>query len=479
MPDGLRSPQRPGAPQSPSHAPPSSSWRLKGLLLSRTSSPGSSRDSSLTASPIESSRRRWGFGSPGARRRQAAASGHTVHGASNFANVPSRPSPASRRQLLSLFSIPSLSRSNSRSNLSNSRSNTPSAARRRSSGDTTPDSSVHSSSTLAEPAVQERSRSFWPMSGSSGDDVADLSSPSTKSRRRRQAASKSVHGSSSRFIFASLFAVREQDDTPRPVVSEAPREAPRSPALPPPPPPPGQPQPAQEQQLEPSYAGAPTFVVNPRSFIVEEGDEPDAGERLRHVGRLLYQICALNGDGISAGGAALSPFDAVERLPRIPIDEFLLRIRRCVKFSFVCFGIGLTYIDQLLKRSREHADATGVRSSISCLTFRNVHRLLVTAIHLASKAADDVNHHNSFIALVAGLERRELNALETQLCARLQWRLKPEPDELEALTAALDDDPLALGSGWGAWLRPAREIAPGDDFPSSPRARPQALVVAC
>lgn len=72
------------------------------------------------------------------------------------------------------------------------------------------------------------------------------------------------------------------------------------------------------------------------------------------------------------------------------------------------------------------------------------------------KAADDTTHPNSFLALVAGLARGELDRLEAELCALLEWRLMPAPEDVADARRALSDDPLALGSFWAAWLQPPR-----------------------
>lgn len=90
---------------------------------------------------------------------------------------------------------------------------------------------------------------------------------------------------------------------------------------------------------------------------------------------------------------ATSPtsFDSVEA-PCMSVHSYLQRIRRYTRFDDMCFLIALAYLGRI-------AQAGGPSL---CLTHHNVHRLLVTALVLASKSSDDVFHANSFMAQCGG-----------------------------------------------------------------------------
>ena len=74
-----------------------------------------------------------------------------------------------------------------------------------------------------------------------------------------------------------------------------------------------------------------------------------------------------------------------------------------------------------------------------CPTPNNVHRLLITALVIASKASDDTFHSNNFMATCGGIPVRELNKLELHMCSVLEWHLLPTGDELSQLVDAVHD----------------------------------------
>uniref|UniRef100_A0A7S4M8A4 Cyclin N-terminal domain-containing protein n=1 Tax=Prymnesium polylepis TaxID=72548 RepID=A0A7S4M8A4_9EUKA len=91
----------------------------------------------------------------------------------------------------------------------------------------------------------------------------------------------------------------------------------------------------------------------------------------------------------------------------------------------------------------------------------NIHRLLVTALLVASKATDDVFHANLFMAQCGGISVSELNKLEIKLCRRLSWRLMPSPEQLHRLRSALDDGSTGY---WEAWRNTPKAAATCDDI---------------
>lgn len=173
-----------------------------------------------------------------------------------------------------------------------------------------------------------------------------------------------------------------------------------------------------------------TFVIDPRTFAIHLFEPSDDSERLLQMGRVLDEICSRNVLALERRHTRPTIFDAPDRLPEIAIGDYLIRIRRYSKFSFVCFGVALNYIGRLVGAHRqmdgenqtgeeEHVasdapfaeyDATSIddvepsehaqpNDCPHCLTSANVHRLLLASISLACKASDDVIHKGSFMAL--------------------------------------------------------------------------------
>lgn len=172
---------------------------------------------------------------------------------------------------------------------------------------------------------------------------------------------------------------------------------------------------------------------------------------------MLEHICHQNADM-----RAVSPtmFDAVS-IPAMSLHCYLVRMRRYTKFDFSCFFVAISYIERLCKQNVS-----------LCPTMHNIHRLIVTAILVASKATDgaqpfvrisydfdssyeslvlcaDIFHTNLFIAQCGGINVIELNRLEAELCDLLCWRLIPTAHELHSLSTSLEN---VTSSYWDSWL---------------------------
>ncbi|KAF8577992.1 cyclin-domain-containing protein [Ramaria rubella] len=98
--------------------------------------------------------------------------------------------------------------------------------------------------------------------------------------------------------------------------------------------------------------------------------------------------------------------------PAITVLEYLRRIAKYTNVERTCLLITLHYIDQICARL--------ARFTISSLT---VHRFIISSIAVSSKALCDVFCTNSHYAKVGGLRVVELNVLEKELLAAIDWRL--------------------------------------------------------
>lgn len=68
-----------------------------------------------------------------------------------------------------------------------------------------------------------------------------------------------------------------------------------------------------------------------------------------------------------------------------------------------------------------------------------VHRFLITAATVAGKGLSDSFWNNSFYARVGGVKVAELKLLELEFLYRVDWRIVPVPEVLEAYYKGLVD----------------------------------------
>ncbi|CAO3639459.1 unnamed protein product [Cunninghamella blakesleeana] len=112
----------------------------------------------------------------------------------------------------------------------------------------------------------------------------------------------------------------------------------------------------------------------------------------------------------------LTPSNLTRFHSRIPPNISLIDyLRRIIKFTSIeksCLLIILIYIDRVCER---HPQFT-----ISSLT---VHRFLITAVTVSSKALSDSYCTNSHYARIGGISTQELNALELEFLTLIDWHL--------------------------------------------------------
>mmetsp|Transcript_33306 Transcript_33306/g.87662 ORF Transcript_33306/g.87662 Transcript_33306/m.87662 type:complete len:297 (+) Transcript_33306:134-1024(+) len=189
--------------------------------------------------------------------------------------------------------------------------------------------------------------------------------------------------------------------------------------------------------------------------------------QLRALAVALERVCCLNRDLRSSSPTV---FDAVA-VPAMSIHCYLVRLHRYTKFDFICFHVATWYLARLCATPE---------GSAYCPTLHNIHRLLIAALLVASKATDDIFHANVFMAQCGGISVGELNKLEVDLCDRLQWKLLPTIGELRELVEAL---PCPQASFWATWYNaraaPALADSEGEGVAAPSGGRlPQAKSVA-
>ncbi|RCH84704.1 hypothetical protein CU098_001516, partial [Rhizopus stolonifer] len=98
--------------------------------------------------------------------------------------------------------------------------------------------------------------------------------------------------------------------------------------------------------------------------------------------------------------------------PNISLSDYLRRIVKYTSVEKSCLLILLIYIDRVCEL---HPHFT-----ISSLT---VHRFLITAVTISSKALCDSYCTNSHYAKVGGISTQEINALELEFLSLIDWHL--------------------------------------------------------
>jgi len=186
---------------------------------------------------------------------------------------------------------------------------------------------------------------------------------------------------------------------------------------------------------------------------------PAALERqrmLRAIASNIERICVQNSD---LRAVCPTIFDAVS-VPAMSVQCYLVRMRRYTKFDFTVFLVAISYLDRLCQLGVSY-----------CPTIHNIHRLLVTALLVASKATDDIFHGNGFMAQCGGISGKELNKLEYELCRTLKWRLIPSLRELQLLRSALD---APDGGYWEVWrnTRASPALPPGSSDSDEAQTEP-------
>ena len=108
------------------------------------------------------------------------------------------------------------------------------------------------------------------------------------------------------------------------------------------------------------------------------------------------------------------------RVPDISLGGYLDRIMEYCPTSSSAWILSFIYISRLLEKW-----------GAGFLHEGSVHRVVLASVVLASKFCDDKYKKNSFYALVGGVTREEMNALEVELLERLEYRLYVSTEEFQ------------------------------------------------
>ncbi|XP_054781262.1 cyclin-U2-1 [Prosopis cineraria] len=140
-------------------------------------------------------------------------------------------------------------------------------------------------------------------------------------------------------------------------------------------------------------------------------------------------------------------FDCRE-IPDMTIQSYLERIFRYTRAGPSVYVVAYVYIDRFCHNN------PGFR-----INARNVHRLLITTIMVASKYVEDMNYRNSYFARVGGLTTIELNNLELEFLFLMGFKLHVNVSVFESYCCHLERE-VSIGGGYHIerTLRCAEEI---------------------
>jgi len=186
--------------------------------------------------------------------------------------------------------------------------------------------------------------------------------------------------------------------------------------------------PASFQPRAPPAAGAPATAAAPAPAAAAA--PPQRGQLPLMFYEVdadaLVELTAENIDRIIAHNDQL-PF-RIEDVTRfharaaanITVRDYLRRFVQFCALERCCILAILVYMDRLRK--------SNARAIVSSIT---VHRIIITAIVVATKTLCDSYYTNDHYAKIGGITMAELNVLELEMLLLLDWRLSITPETLQ------------------------------------------------
>ncbi|KAG7013796.1 Cyclin-U2-2 [Cucurbita argyrosperma subsp. argyrosperma] len=122
--------------------------------------------------------------------------------------------------------------------------------------------------------------------------------------------------------------------------------------------------------------------------------------------------------------------------PDMSIQCYLERIFRYTKVGPSVYVVAYVYIDRFCQQN------PGFR-----INLRNVHRLLITTVMVASKYVEDMNYRNSYYARVGGLTTKEMNQLELDFLFMMGFKCHVNLSVFESYCCHLERE-VSIGGGY-------------------------------
>lgn len=122
-----------------------------------------------------------------------------------------------------------------------------------------------------------------------------------------------------------------------------------------------------------------------------------------------------------------------KNVPPIPIKEYLVRLHRYCPMSTAVFLATSVYITKMI-----------LVDKVLRLTPKNMHRLVLAGLLVATKALEDLGFPHSRVAKVGGVSEQELSKLEISFCFLANFELRVDAqmlmDEIKELQCNRDSE---------------------------------------
>lgn len=166
-----------------------------------------------------------------------------------------------------------------------------------------------------------------------------------------------------------------------------------------------------------------SLLRSPRSpYSTAHGTDEGPPPVLNVLARLLEET--VNGNELSGDGC-VTLFCGL-RPPAVPLAAYLARIFRYANCSPSCYVLAFIYLERLIQNDPQLR-----------ITSLSVHRLLSTAVLVATKFIDDSYYNNAYFAKIGGISLGEMNALEVEMLQRIDYRLHVHSEEFDAVCERL------------------------------------------
>lgn len=150
-------------------------------------------------------------------------------------------------------------------------------------------------------------------------------------------------------------------------------------------------------------------------WITEFGSAEDLDARKHYsnvLAHILWQQVAVN-ETLGKRENIREFSCSQNKLPSISLRSYVDRVMKYAPGTKEMYIVVLIFVDRLLR----------ICGSDLCLTVRNVHRIFVISVVLASKFFDDLFYTNRYLSTVAGVSNSELNNLEIAFLAKIKFNL--------------------------------------------------------
>ncbi|KAG0471377.1 hypothetical protein HPP92_015923 [Vanilla planifolia] len=179
----------------------------------------------------------------------------------------------------------------------------------------------------------------------------------------------------------------------------------------------------------------------------QDADAPDAQRVALAVANALEKLVIRNdlvaadseeSGGQDAAGRGTAAFCGPRR-PGISIENYIERIHSYALCSPACLVAAFVYLDRAVHRRPDLLVGS-----------LNVHRLLLTAVMIASKFFDTMPQNNAFYAKVGGVSNADLNKMEVELLFLLDFGINVTSLEFESYCSYLEKEMVASNHRKGA-----------------------------